>query len=134
MSVPSHPARQVRVGDVERDGAAQALAEHFSAGRLREDEFESRLAAAMSAQTYAELDALFLDLPPLYGPGAVTPAVPAAMPPAQRRPLRSPPPPAVAAFAVLTALAFVVEAWPLLVLMLPMLVIWLARRPAPPAR
>jgi Domain of unknown function (DUF1707) len=52
-----------RIGDAERDDAAAALSEHFSAGRLDRAEFDVRLHAAYAAQTAADLAPLFADLP-----------------------------------------------------------------------
>lgn len=54
---------QMRVGDAERDRAAAALGEHFSAGRLDRAEFDARINAALAARTEADLAALFTDLP-----------------------------------------------------------------------
>jgi hypothetical protein len=54
---------RLRVGDAERDRAAAALGEHFGAGRLDRDEFDARLAAALTARTEADLAVLFADLP-----------------------------------------------------------------------
>jgi hypothetical protein len=66
---------QVRVGDAERDRAAAALGEHFSAGRLDQAEFDARVNAALAARTEADLAALFTDLPsepkPVQPQGAV---------------------------------------------------------------
>lgn len=53
----------LRIGDVERDQAAEELSSHFAAGRLDHAEFESRLSAAYAAKTGADLDPLFADLP-----------------------------------------------------------------------
>ena len=53
----------LRVGDAERDRAAAALGEHFSAGRLDRAEFDARMNAALAARTEADLAALFTDLP-----------------------------------------------------------------------
>jgi Domain of unknown function (DUF1707) len=53
----------LRIGDQERDAAAESLSGHFAAGRLDQTEFEERLAAAYAAKTGAELAPLFADLP-----------------------------------------------------------------------
>jgi Domain of unknown function (DUF1707) len=53
----------LRIGDHERDAAAESLSGHFAAGRLDQTEFEERLAAAYAAKTGAELVPLFADLP-----------------------------------------------------------------------
>jgi Domain of unknown function (DUF1707) len=59
------PARlpAVRVGDAERNSAAEALGEHFAAGRLDTAELDERLKLAYAARTYADLEPLFTDLP-----------------------------------------------------------------------
>lgn len=53
----------IRIGDAERDVAARELAEHYAAGRLDSDEFESRLELANRARTRGDLVALMRDLP-----------------------------------------------------------------------
>ena len=58
----SEPVPQ-RIGDVERDRAAEYLREHMSVGRLTQDEFDERLTAALQARTAADLEPLFADLP-----------------------------------------------------------------------
>lgn len=81
----SDPVPQ-RVGDAERDRAAEYLREHMSVGRLTQDEFEERLSAALQARTVTDLAALFVDLPPpkpgqeVVGAGAAWPRYPAAVP------------------------------------------------------
>lgn len=52
-----------RIGDAERDRAADYLREHMSVGRLTQDEFDERITAALSARTAADLEPLFSDLP-----------------------------------------------------------------------
>ncbi len=54
---------ELRIGDLERDRAADELSGHFAAGRLDHSEFDSRLAAAYAAKTGADLEPLFADLP-----------------------------------------------------------------------
>lgn len=54
---------KVRIGDAERDSAAAALSEHYSAGRLDRAEFDARLADALAARTRDDLAPLFADLP-----------------------------------------------------------------------
>ena len=131
------PSRQLRVGDAERESAVQALSEHFAAGRLRKDEFDERLAAAMTARTYAELDALFPDLPPLYGATPVPVSRPRSSSGAHRLAARRsaglasrrpPAPPAL--FVVLALLAIALEAPA--VLLIPLIWFWFARRSAAP--
>jgi hypothetical protein len=58
----SDPVPQ-RIGDAERDRAAEYLREHMSVGRLTQDEFDDRLTAALQAKTTADLEPLFADLP-----------------------------------------------------------------------
>ncbi|MBO0843364.1 MAG: DUF1707 domain-containing protein [Nocardioides sp.] len=53
----------MRVGEVEREAASSALAEHYASGRLTMDEYYERLDAAWSAHVRADLDMLFDDLP-----------------------------------------------------------------------
>ena len=53
----------LRVGDAERDQAAQALGEHFASGRLDRAEYDERLELAFAARTFSDLTALFRDLP-----------------------------------------------------------------------
>jgi hypothetical protein len=53
----------MRVGDAERDEAAQALGEHFASGRLDRAEYDERLELAFAARTGNDLIALFRDLP-----------------------------------------------------------------------
>ena len=58
----------LRIGTVERDLAAAALAEHFSAGRLDSIEFDERTRAVYAARVFADLDPLFCDLPAPHPP------------------------------------------------------------------
>ncbi|BEP15686.1 hypothetical protein acdb102_39970 [Acidothermaceae bacterium B102] len=53
----------VRIGDLERDAAAESLSGHYAAGRLDRVELEERLSAVYAAKTGAELAPLFADLP-----------------------------------------------------------------------
>ena len=55
--------RSIRIGNVEREQAVQALGDHFAQGRLDPHEFEERTTAAYTARTAADLDVLFDDLP-----------------------------------------------------------------------
>lgn len=52
-----------RIGDAERDDAANLLQEHLAAGRITHAEFDERITAALAARTQGDLDVLFLDLP-----------------------------------------------------------------------
>lgn len=55
----------MRVSDAERAEVADLLGRHYSDGRLDKQEFDERVARAMSAKTRGDLDGLFDDLPPL---------------------------------------------------------------------
>lgn len=57
------PPGQLRIGDVERTSALDALAEHLAAGRLTLDEYGDRSAKVTVAKTFDDLSALFDDLP-----------------------------------------------------------------------
>lgn len=83
---PLVPLPLPRIGDSERERAAEALREHYAAGRLDAAEHEERLTAALSARTQPELDVLFRDLPAPWPPRPV-----GAVPPAARRSPQPPP-------------------------------------------
>jgi hypothetical protein len=51
------------VGDVERELAATALAQHYEAGRLSAEEYDERSAGAFAARTGGDLEKIFADLP-----------------------------------------------------------------------
>jgi uncharacterized protein DUF1707 len=53
-----------RVGDAERNRAADLLKEAHAAGYLTLEEVDERLGAALAARTRGELDRLVADLPP----------------------------------------------------------------------
>ena len=57
------PADLLRVGDAERHQAVTALGEHFAAGRLDQDEYDTRIQTAYAAKTRVDLQGLFGDLP-----------------------------------------------------------------------
>lgn len=84
-----------RVGDAERNAAVTALGEHMATGRIDLDEYGTRSAAANTARTSGDLEALFADLPaphpalpgmqglsPLSTAGAVAPQQFISTPPA----------------------------------------------------
>ena len=73
------PTEPVRIGDAERDEATAALGDHFAAGRLTREEFDTRVDQAMAARYDGDLRPLFADLPKTAPvPATVTPtAVPA---------------------------------------------------------
>ena len=62
--------QHMRVSDAERQAVADRLAEHFSAGRLDQAEFDERVGRAMNAKTRADLNGLFDDLPETGAPAA----------------------------------------------------------------
>lgn len=53
----------MRASDADRERIAERLRGAAAEGRLLTDELEERLAAALRARTYGELDALVADLP-----------------------------------------------------------------------
>jgi uncharacterized membrane protein YccC len=55
----------MRASDAEREHAAEALREHYAAGRLTSEELDERLGAAYRAKTGEELNELRADLPDL---------------------------------------------------------------------
>src|ERR1700757_564124 len=61
--------QHMRVSDAEGQAGADRLAEHFSAGRLDQAEFDDRVGRAMSARTRADLNGLFADLSETGAPG-----------------------------------------------------------------
>ena len=62
MTESGQPVPQ-RIGDAERDRAAELLREHMAQGRLSAEEFDQRLDVALQAKTSGDLDPLFTDLP-----------------------------------------------------------------------
>ena len=71
----------LRIGDRDRDRAAECLREHLASGRLDPEEFDQRLEAALTARVHADLDVLFDDLP-APRPVVATPMTPPASSPA----------------------------------------------------
>ncbi len=62
---------EMRVSDAEREAAAAELREHFTSGRLDQEELDQRLTAVFAAKTRGDLSALFTDLPPReHGPAS----------------------------------------------------------------
>ena len=57
------PEDLLRVGDAERQQAVAALGDHFAAGRLDQDEYDTRVQAAYASRTRVDLQGLFGDLP-----------------------------------------------------------------------
>lgn len=54
---------QMRAADTDRDRVAERLRTAAGEGRLVPDELEQRLDTALTARTYAELEAVVADLP-----------------------------------------------------------------------
>ena len=80
MSEQGQPVPQ-RIGDAERDRAAELLREHMAQGRLSAEEFDERVDAALKAKVASDLDPLFSDLPgPRPGQGVATTPGPHAPP------------------------------------------------------
>ncbi len=55
----------LRVSDQQRDQTAQAIRDHYAAGRLNEEELTERVTAAYAARTESDLAELVKDLPKL---------------------------------------------------------------------
>ena len=75
-----------RIGDAERDKAAEYLREHMAAGRLDATEFDERLTRALNAKVGPDLDTLFTDLPDPRPGTAMVPTEPFQAPPWQSEP------------------------------------------------
>jgi hypothetical protein len=67
------PVSDLRVGDAERDAAADRLRESFAQGRLTMDEFNDRLSVALAATTQRQLSQLTRDLPHTSAPAPQLP-------------------------------------------------------------
>ena len=90
----------LRAGDQDRHEAVLALSDEFAEGRLDRDEFDRRQAIALEATYLHDLDPLFADLPGRVAPTSRTTARSPALVPTRS----APPPAALAAFALLSAL------------------------------
>ena len=99
--------QHMRVSDTERQAVADRLAEHFSAGRLDQAEFDERVGRAMSAKTRADLNGLFDDLPETGAPAATDQAT-GQLRRRRRHPVL------LAALVVFVAIAASHVVWPLL--------------------
>ncbi|MFD6564527.1 DUF1707 domain-containing protein [Micromonospora profundi] len=73
----------MRAADADREAVADRLRAALGEGRLDLNEYDERVQNAYAARTYAELDALLVDLPPVAPAerSAVVPATPPAEPP-----------------------------------------------------
>jgi Domain of unknown function (DUF1707) len=56
-------AEELRIGDAERNAAADELAEHYALGRLSSEEHHERLDRVWAARTRSDLAPVFSDLP-----------------------------------------------------------------------
>ena len=54
---------QLRASTADRDRAVELLTRAYTEGRLDKDEHDARVERAMTASTFAELDAVVIDLP-----------------------------------------------------------------------
>lgn len=68
MPTPGREA-SLRVSDAERERVAESLRDHFSAGRLSDEDLSERVEAAYGARTRGELERLTQDLPARGEPG-----------------------------------------------------------------
>jgi len=59
----SSTTSELRIGDAERDAAAERLRSHAAAGRLTVEELDERLGEALAARTRSDLAVLERDLP-----------------------------------------------------------------------
>src|SRR5882724_4537123 len=75
VSVPA-----IRATDRDRDAVVDVIKASFAEGRLSHEEYDARLGHVLTAQTYAQLNALVADLPrrPDYPDAPVMPVPPAA--------------------------------------------------------
>ena len=72
---------RLRASHADREHVVDTLKDAFVQGRLTKDEFDSRVAHALAARTYADLATLSADLPAM---------PPAARPPCKPVPVRKP--------------------------------------------
>jgi hypothetical protein len=104
------PAPSLRIGDREREAAAERLNQHAAAGRLSYDELEQRLEQAQAAVFASDLAVLEADLPTN-----------------RRAPARRPPVPALAAL-VAAVLVSVLVGHPIPPLFILAVVLWVRAR------
>jgi Domain of unknown function (DUF1707)/Domain of unknown function (DUF4190) len=76
---PGVSRAQMRVSTMDRDRAVEVLAKAYTEGRLTKDEHDTRVEQAMTASTFADLDAVVADLPS-YSPPAYRPPAPPVAP------------------------------------------------------
>jgi hypothetical protein len=112
VSWPEQTSRAIRIGDREREQAADRLAAHTGAGRLTVTELEGRLERVHAAVFDRDLAAVEADLP------------------ANRRPRRAPPAPLALVLLVAAVLGSVLVRRPLVPLFVLALIVWrLGHRP-----
>jgi hypothetical protein len=75
--------QDLRIGDAEREAAANSLRDHFAQGRLTMEEFNQRLDAIFAAKTQRQLDEISSDLPQASRPTG--PPLPVAATPSYSR-------------------------------------------------
>ena len=63
MPQPRRNSPTLRASDADRDRVATLLREHYSAGRLSDEDLNERIEAAYDARAMSELEALTADLP-----------------------------------------------------------------------
>jgi len=92
--VSTVPSPNLRISDLDRESALQALGEHMSLGRIDLDEYGERSARVTAVKTRGELAEIFDDLPqphPQLSDDPVTPVQSAAQSPAgTARPVAKP--------------------------------------------
>ncbi|MBM7790987.1 DUF1707 SHOCT-like domain-containing protein [Tenggerimyces flavus] len=78
VDVSGTPLAALRVGDQERQRAAEIVADQHAQGRLSPEEFETRLGAAFAAETTTDLGRVLADLP-IHAPAPSSPRVPSEL-------------------------------------------------------
>jgi hypothetical protein len=129
----------MRASDAERDLAADALREHYAAGRLSAEELSDRLDAVYRARTVSELEDVRGDLPQLPAPPALRRAELVARRTQLRRHLLQQAGGALTPFVICTAIWAASgadsEFWPVWVLIFPLVFVvrnaWRLYGPAP---
>jgi Domain of unknown function (DUF1707) len=129
----------LRASDAERDRAAEALREHFAAGRISGEELDERLSAVYRARTVPELEHLRRDLPELPPSPAVRRADMARRQAELRRRLLQHAGSALSPFAICTLIWVASGAsgafWPAFLLIFPLMFLvrngWRLYGPAP---
>lgn len=71
MPPAEHPSLALRISDLERQRATEALSDAYCQGRIDEVELDRRLTSVMTAQTRRDLNASFYGIPPAVRPVGV---------------------------------------------------------------